>query len=155
MAGVHPLVMPVFFSYAQVREDLHRHTAGFSDEQVWRTVAASSLGFQLKHIAGSVDRITSYLLGQQIDSEQLEFLKNERHAPPASLTALLALVDENLKQSESQLSTVDAAALYTVRTVGRKALPTTVIGLIVHLAEHTQRHLGQAITISKILRQTV
>jgi hypothetical protein len=27
-----------------------------------------------------------------------------------------------------------------------------VIGLLVHLAEHTQRHLGQAITLAQVLR---
>jgi hypothetical protein len=36
--------------------------------------------------------------------------------------------------------------------VGRKKLPTTVIGLIVHLAEHTQRHVGQAVSAAKLAR---
>jgi hypothetical protein len=153
MAGVHPLVMPAFFSFAQVREDLRRYTVGLSEEQVWRPVAGNSLGFQLKHIAGSVERITTYLLGRQLDAGQLAFLKQEL-LPPGTLTELLDLVEQSLKNSESQLRTVDAASLYETRTVGRRALPTTVIGLLVHLAEHTQRHLGQAILISKLLRQT-
>ena len=150
--GVHPLVMPVFFSYAQVREDLRTHTAGLSDEHVWQPLASSSMGFQLKHIAGSVDRITTYLLGRQLEAEQLSFLKQESE-PPGTLTELLQLVERSLDKSERELQTVDAASLYAERTVGRRALPTTVIGLIVHLAEHTQRHLGQAIIIAKLLRQ--
>jgi uncharacterized damage-inducible protein DinB len=145
--------MPVFFSYAQVREDLRTHTAGLSDVQVWQSVAGASLGFQLKHIAGSVDRITSYLLGQCLDVAQLDFLKQEATAG-GTLAELLGLVDEQLQQSEAKLLTVDPQSLYAPRTVGRRALPTTVIGLIVHLAEHTQRHLGQAITITKLLRQS-
>ena len=145
--------MPVFFSYAQVREDLGKHAAGLFDEQVWQQCAGQSLGFQLKHIAGSVDRITSYLVGRQLDTEQLAFLKRELQ-PRGTLAELLALVEQTLTQSESLLKTVDANSLYAPRTVGRRALPTTVIGLIVHLAEHTQRHLGQAILITKLLRQT-
>jgi uncharacterized damage-inducible protein DinB len=150
--GVAPLVMPVFFSYAQVREDLRRHTAGVSDDQVWQSVACHSLGFHLKHMAGSVDRITTYLLGRPLEAGQLSFLKQESR-PPGTLEELLELIEQSLTRSEEGLCQIDAASLYAARTVGRRALPTSVIGLIVHLAEHTQRHLGQAILIAKILRQ--
>jgi uncharacterized damage-inducible protein DinB len=152
LPGVHPLVMPVFFSYAQVREDLHKHTAGISDEQVWKPIAGQTLGFQLRHIAGSVDRITTYLAGQPLEAEQLSFLKRESQ-PPGTLAELLSLVEQSLEKSEGDLRHIDAASLYAARVVGRRALPTTVVGLIVHLAEHTQRHLGQAIVIAKLLRQ--
>ena len=145
--------MPVFFSYAQVREDLQKHTAGLSDDQVWKPVSGNSLGFQLKHLAGSVDRITTYLIGQQLSTPQLDFLKQEPETAGA-LSELLALVEQNLHRSQTQLQMIDPQSLYDSRTVGRRALPTNVIGLIVHLAEHTQRHLGQAITIAKILRQS-
>ena len=152
IAGVHPLVMPVFFSYTQVREDLQKHTAGLSDDLVWKPVAGNSLGFQLKHIAGSVDRITTYLVGQPIDAGQLAFLKQESQ-PTGTLAELLTLIEQSLNNSQSQLQLIVPETLYAARSVGRRALPTTVIGLIVHLAEHTQRHLGQAITITKLLRQ--
>jgi hypothetical protein len=145
--------MPVFFSFAQVREDLEKHTAGLSDDKVWNPVAGSSLGFQLKHIAGSVDRITAYLLGRPLDAAQLAFLRAESQ-PPGTLAELIQLVEKSLDKSQAELNTIDPALLYAARTVGRRALPTSVIGLIVHLAEHTQRHLGQAIVIAKILRQT-
>jgi uncharacterized damage-inducible protein DinB len=150
--GIHPLVMPVFFSFAQVREDLRRHTAGISDAQVWQSRAGHSLGFHLKHIAGSVDRITTYLLGRPLEVEQLSFLKQESQ-PPGTLEELLQLIEQSLTRSEEGLRQIDAASLYAARIVGRRALPTSVIGLIVHLAEHTQRHLGQAILMAKILRQ--
>jgi uncharacterized damage-inducible protein DinB len=144
--------MPVFFSYAQVREDLLNHTSGLSDNQIWQPLAGNSLGFQLKHIAGSIDRITTYLVGESLTDEQLAFLKQEAQ-PPAPLPELLRLVEHSLDKSEQQLRTVDPQSIYARRTVGRRAFPTTVIGLIVHLAEHTQRHLGQAITLTKLLRQ--
>jgi hypothetical protein len=152
IAGVPSLVMPVFFSYAQVREDLRKHTIGVSDEQVWEPVAGQPLGFQLKHLAGSVDRITSYLMGRQLEARQLSFLKAESQ-PSGTLAELLSLVAQSLERSERELREIDPASLYAARVVGRRALPSTVIGLIVHLAEHTQRHLGQAIVIAKFLRQ--
>lgn len=150
---MHSLVMPVFFSFAQVREDLAKHTAGLEREQVWRVTGANSVGFQLKHMAGSVDRITSYLMGEPLTSGQMDFLRQESSGSE-DVPALLALVEQSLAHSEDRLRQIDPASIYDVRSVGRRALPTTVIGLLVHLAEHTQRHLGQAITLSKLARQT-
>mgnify|MGYP003340680609 FL=1 len=34
--GVGPLVMPVFFSFQMVREDLARYTEGITQEQLWQ-----------------------------------------------------------------------------------------------------------------------
>jgi uncharacterized damage-inducible protein DinB len=146
--------MPVFFSFAQVREDLARHTAGLTREQVWQSVAGASLGFHLKHIAGSVDRLTTYLIGRQLSDAQLASLKQE-HVEDAALNELLQAINTSLRSAEASLRELDPGTLYEPRAVGRRALPTTVLGLIVHLAEHTQRHLGQAITTAKLLRQTV
>jgi DinB superfamily len=154
LEGVHPLVMPVFFSFAQVREDLKTHLDGLSEAKVWRQFGKASIGFHLKHLAGSVDRLTTYLRGEPLSSEQLRTLREEGLAD-ASLPELLRRVDASLRQSENYLKTIDPATLYDARQVGRQALPTTVIGLIVHLAEHTQRHLGQAITLSRVVRQTL
>src|SRR5690242_5498153 len=75
LPGVHPLIMPVFFSFAQVREDLARHTAGLTREQIWQPVTGASLGFHLKHIAGSVDRLATYLIGRQLSDAQLASFK--------------------------------------------------------------------------------
>ncbi|MBV8865134.1 MAG: DinB family protein [Acidobacteriaceae bacterium] len=150
--GVHPLVMPVFFSFAQVHEDLAKYAAGLSDEVLWREIDGASLGFHLKHMAESVDRLTTYLMGGQLSPQQFEALKRESE-PQGSAGELLAFVDEQLVRSENQLRQLDPATLYDSRAVGRRALPATVLGLIVHLCEHTQRHLGQAITLAKMLRQ--
>jgi uncharacterized damage-inducible protein DinB len=144
--------MPVFFSFAQVREDLAHHTAGISQEQLWKRVAGNnSLGFHLKHIAGSIHRLTTYLASGALTAGQLEFLQNEL-TPTDSLPHLLALIESRLHAAEQQLLKIDPATLYEPRSVGRQALPTTVLGLLVHMAEHTQRHLGQAILISRLLQ---
>jgi uncharacterized damage-inducible protein DinB len=151
MEGVHPLVMPVFVSFTQVREDLDKYAAGLSPDALWKNINGASLGFQLKHIAGSVDRLTTYLMGEQLSSQQLEALKQESE-PQGDVNQLLHSVKDQLAKSEEQIRKLDPATLFDPRSVGRRALPTTVLGLIVHLCEHTQRHLGQAITLAKMLR---
>jgi hypothetical protein len=153
VAGIHPLFMPILFTFTMIREDLARHVTGLSSEEVWTRVGGTSLGFHLKHIAGSVDRLTTYLLGDQLDEAQLRFLRHEEEGG-VSLTKLLDEVDTALALSERRVQSLNPKQIYDERSVGRKALPTTVIGLIVHLCEHTQRHLGQAITVAKMLRST-
>ena len=149
---VNPLVAPVFASFAQVREDLTAHTEGLSDNDLWRRIdGIPPLGFQLRHIAGSVERLTRYLMGEQLSGDQIAALKQEG-TPEGRLSELLAGVDAALGRSEDQLKGLDAALIHEARYIGRKRLPSTVLGLIVHLAEHTQRHLGQAITTAKLLR---
>jgi uncharacterized damage-inducible protein DinB len=145
--------MPAFFSFQQVREDLARHTEGITRGQLWREMGGRhSLGYHLKHIAGSVDRLTTYLSGRLLSSEQMEFFKHE-HSSDCDLDELFGLVHRNLHEAEHLLMQVAPESLYETRVVGRQQLPTTVLGLIVHVCEHTQRHLGQAILISKLLRQ--
>lgn len=147
--GVHPLVAPLFFSFAQVREDLRKHTEGLNDEEVWQPAGPNpSLGFQLRHISGSVDRLATYLTGGDLSREQLETLRAEQ-IPGPTLADLLAALDQTLSSVEEKLKALDPGTLYEPRYVGRKRMPTSVIGLLVHIAEHTQRHLGQAINTAK------
>jgi hypothetical protein len=82
----------------------------------------------------------------------MAFLRQESSGSE-DIAALLVLVEDSLSRSEDRLRQLDPNSIYAARTVGRRALPTTVIGLLVHLAEHTQRHLGQAITLSRLARQ--
>lgn len=146
--------MPVLFSFQQVREDLRKHTEGLSEYQIWsRASGLPPLGFHLRHIAGSVDRLVTYLFGEQLQEHQLQFLREEATAQ-AGVEDRLNAIDAVLSAAEARLKTIDAQTMYDVRYVGRQKLPTTVLGLLVHLAEHTQRHLGQAITTAKLLRQT-
>lgn len=151
--GLEPLVAPVFYSFTQVREDLALHTEGLTTEQVWsQSSSLPSLGFQLRHIAGSVDRLMTYLMEREISREQIAILKSESE-PGASLSELLAGVDAALSQAEGELRTIRAESIHAPRYIGRKRLPTTALGLLVHIAEHTQRHLGQAITTAKLAGQ--
>jgi hypothetical protein len=150
LPGVDPLLAPALRSFEQVREDLARWTAGVADERVWSaTPGLAPLGFQLRHIAGSLDRLTTYLEGGSLSPAQLADLAAEM-APRGGRAELLAAVDRALERAAAAVRALDPARLREPRTVGRQALPTTVIGLVVHLAEHTQRHLGQAILTAKL-----
>jgi hypothetical protein len=151
LPGVEPLVAPVFYSFSLVREDLARY-ATVTDQQLWQQFGTlPSLGFHLRHIAGSVDRLTAYLMNEPLTGQQLDFLKSES-TPGATLKELLAAIDATFAATESRLRTIDPATIHEPRYIGRKRLPTTVLGLLVHIAEHTQRHLGQAITTAKLVR---
>jgi hypothetical protein len=98
-----------------------------------------------------VERLTAYLENQALGAKQLSALAAEMETG-ADLNELLAAVDASLLRAEAVIRTIDPATLSDARWVGRKRLPTTVIGLLVHIAEHTQRHLGQAIGAAKLAR---
>ena len=152
LAGVDPLLAPVLFSFEQAREDLEAHTAGLSGRELWaRPYGLTSVGFHLRHIAGSVGRLTAYLEGKPLTSEQLQALAEES-TPEGTTEELLEALHASLRQAEAAIRAVDSQRLTEARWVGRKRLPTTVIGLLVHIAEHTQRHVGQAIAAAKLAR---
>lgn len=152
LPDVDPLLAPVLNALMQASEDLHRHVAGLSAEKIWlRPYGLPSLGFHLRHIAGSLDRLTTYLEGGQLSAAQLEFL-NEESVAGADAAQLLSGSDTAIERTSNAVRALSLDGLREARSVGRKNLPTTVIGLAVHLAEHTQRHVGQAITTAKLLR---
>jgi len=150
--GVPALLAPLLYSFQQAREDLARFTEGLTTEQIWATPHGfGSVGFHLRHIAGSTDRLTSYLEGKQLTDAQMEFLKRE-HEPGATREELLKQMDAMFTRAERVVLAIDPATLSERREIGRKRLPTTVIGLLTHIAEHTQRHVGQAISAAKLAR---
>jgi uncharacterized damage-inducible protein DinB len=153
--GVPPHLMPVFHSFAMVHEDLAHYTEGLTTEDVWRhTGALPSLGFHLRHIAHSVDRLVTYLCGDQLSEAQIATLKRETELGAETLAELLEDIDEKLSDAERRIRTIEPGMLNEPRYIGKKRLPSTVLGLLVHVAEHTQRHLGQAITTAKLARET-
>jgi hypothetical protein len=159
LPGVHPLVAPTLHAFAQAREDLAQWTDGLADVQIWsRPHGLAPVGFHLRHVAGSVERLTTYLRGQQLTQLQLQAVRQELDYdeinPGPGRSALIEEVNEALLQSENIIRGISPSSFTEPRTVGRKQLPTTVIGLVVHLAEHTQRHVGELIVTAKIVRQT-
>jgi uncharacterized damage-inducible protein DinB len=153
--GVSPLLSPVLASFQQAREDLARHTEGLTTAQIWSAPqGGGSVGFHLRHIAGSVDRLTTYLQGGELTASQMAGLQAEKD-PGASREELLAAVDRAFCHAEAVVRAIDPKTLSDPRTVGRKRLPTTVIGLLTHIAEHTQRHVGEVIVTSRVVGQAL
>lgn len=150
--GLDPLIAPILHTFQHAREDLASHTAGLTTEQIWATpYGFGSLGFHIRHIAGSIDRLITYLEGKQLSEYQMTALHRE-HEPGASREELLADLDSSFENAETAARALNPQNLSEPREVGRKRLPTTVIGLLTHIAEHTQRHVGQAISAAKLAR---
>ena len=150
--GVHPLIAPALRTFEQTLEDLRQAAGGLTSEQVWaRPFGMTALGFHLRHLAGSTERLCTYLRGEQLRDEQIAAMKREAE-PGASLDELLGEVDTALAKAAAEFRGLDPATYTDPRGVGRKALPTTVIGLVFHIAEHAFRHVGQAVAAAKLVR---
>ena len=93
----------------------------------------------------------TYLRGECLSPEQLAALETE-HDPGAGREELLAQIERVFEASEKLVRAIDPATLAEPRYVGRERLPTTVIGLLTHIAEHTARHVGQAICAARLAR---
>lgn len=128
---------------------------GFAPALLWECPAGvASPGFHLQHLSGVLDRVFTYARGEALSPEQLELLRLEGVAPQPGVTAaqLLARFSRQVDHALLQLSQTDEKTLTGFRGVGRKQLPSTVIGLLVHAAEHTMRHTGQLHVTVRVLK---
>jgi uncharacterized damage-inducible protein DinB len=133
-------------------DDLTRWTAGLTDAEVHaQPHGLPSVAFHLRHIAGSTERLLSYAEGKQLSAEQLAALRAER-AGDETLAALLAEVEVSFSNAAERVRVLATADFDTFRGVGRKQLPTSIGGALIHVADHTQRHVGQVVTTAKVLK---
>jgi uncharacterized damage-inducible protein DinB len=150
--SVSPFIAPLLYCFQQAREDLAKYTEYLTENQIWATPHGfGSVGFHIRHIAGSTERLVTYLQGNQLSEEQLVEMQAEKQ-PGGTREQLLARLDAAFQHAESVARGLDPAILAEPRAVGRSRLPTTVIGLLTHIAEHTQRHVGQAISAAKLAK---
>jgi uncharacterized damage-inducible protein DinB len=152
--GISPLLQPVAHSLLQCREELASTVTGLPPEQLWaRPGGAASIGFHARHAAGSLDRLFTYARGNKLSPEQHAVLAAEGQPDAASGAdvRLVAAFNLAVDQALEQLRTTNESTLLDARGVGRRELPSTVIGLLFHAAEHTQRHVGQLVTTASIL----
>ena len=153
IVGVPPLLQPVAHALMQASEEVTRYMADFDDALLWvRPGGRASVGFHLQHIRGVIDRLFTYAQEQQLSEQQLDYLRAEGKDDSAIHSAVL--VKGFVRQVEEAvvlLKQVDESALTDVRYLGRKRIPTTLIGLLFHAAEHTQRHVGQLLVTVKLL----
>jgi uncharacterized damage-inducible protein DinB len=132
-------------------EDLQKWCGPLTgDELNGRPADLPAVAFHIRHISRSLDRLLTYAEGGALTREQLEALKNEAQ-PDTTREALFAELTTAFTSSAERVRNLAKIDLQQSRAVGKKALPTTVGGLLVHVADHTQRHVGQAITTAKLI----
>jgi uncharacterized damage-inducible protein DinB len=138
-------------------DDITKWTEGLTDLEVHTLpLGLPPVAFHLRHIARSVDRILTYAEGGQLTAEQLALLKAEQVGPEhderETLAMLIAEVEASFSNAAERVRTLAAADFNTFRGVGRKQLPTSIGGALIHVADHTQRHVGQVVTTAKVLK---
>jgi uncharacterized damage-inducible protein DinB len=154
VSDVDGYLQPVAHSLLQARADLPSIASGLTADQLWaRPGGAASLGFHLLHAAGSLDRLFTYARGEVLTAEQRQALADESEGlRDQDAAALAAYAVAAIERALTQLRATPREILLEPRKVGRKELPSTVLGLLFHGAEHTTRHVGQAIATGKVVR---
>jgi hypothetical protein len=150
-----PVVMPAAHALLQVREDLERLWRTVPASHVWqRPGGAASIGFHIRHTGGALERLLTYARGDGLSDTQRASLRAEEEPgePPETLETLVTRATQAVDAALAQLRITDAHAVFAERRVGKAGLPSTTLGLIVHAAEHSTRHMGQAITTARILQ---
>ena len=155
--GIPTLLQPVAHAFLLAMEDIEVVVSDLTVDQLWlEPGGAASPGFHLVHLAGSTDRLLTYARGEALSASQRAALADERAmtAPYPPLGELLTGWRTTVEGALRQLATTSEATLTNARLVGRAQLPSTVLGLLFHAAEHAQRHVGQIVTTAKIIRGT-
>ncbi|WP_044933763.1 DinB family protein [Pseudacidobacterium ailaaui] len=151
LTDVLPVARAVLHALELAKEDVQRWCGPLADEEMdMRPLELPSIAFHLKHIVRSCDRLLTYAEGEQLSSDQIAALKTEMDVG-TSREALFAEFDRGLENAARRVRVLGAGDLGQPRFVGKKQLPTTVGGLLVHVADHTQRHVGQVVTTAKVL----
>jgi uncharacterized damage-inducible protein DinB len=154
MTEIPAVLRGVLHALELAQEDAARWCGGLTAEQMnARPAGVPSVGFQFRHIAGTLDRLLSYAEDRQLDEEQLAYLAREGETV-SDADVLMREFASAVERAMGRLHALSRADLEAPRYVGRKRLPTTVGGLLVHVADHTQRHVGQLVTTAKLVRAT-
>lgn len=155
LPNVPPLLQPVAHALLQARDEVNALMIDFPDDHLWdRPASLASVGFHLQHLAGVLDRLLTYARAEPLTSSQLVYLSAEgKAADGLSSAELVVAFNEQVEQALIQIRATDEATLTDYRGVGRAGLPSTVLGLLVHSAEHTMRHLGQLIVTVRVVSE--
>lgn len=153
LPGIPGLLQPVGHALLQAADEIEKALQGFPDKKLWeRPAGIASVAFHLQHLPGVLDRLFTYAKGKQLDEQQLQYLAAEgREDPSLTVGALVKYFHSRVEDCITQLKTIDANTLTDARGVGRKQVPSTVIGLLFHAAEHTMRHTGQLLVTVRVL----
>lgn len=155
LQSIPPLLQPVAHALLQAAEEVQELTTGFPDDLLWeRPASVASPAFHLQHLTGVLDRLFTYAKSETLTEQQLQYLTAEGDPAQTHMNTnqLVDLFNRQVEISIAELSNSDESTLAAARTVGRKKIPTTLIGLYMHAAEHIMRHVGQLHVTIKILK---
>lgn len=152
--GLNPCLQPVVDAWAGVVIDLKTHLKGFDNQWLWEKPAGcASVGFHLMHMAGVIDRLLTYASKQSLSEQQFAYLRSEGvEKDGLSWEILLSRLQDQMAKATEQLVGLSGEDLGEARSVGRAGLPSTIIGLCMHSAEHITRHAGQVIVTARVLK---
>ena len=151
--GVPALLQPVAHALLQAAKEVKEIMTDFPQHLLWMKPAGlASPGFHLQHLSGVLDRLFTYAAGGGLTAQQLGTLKTEGIETEVDAVILVQAFNDQVARSVQYLKSVDAHRLTDSRKVGRAGLPSTVIGLLVHAAEHTMRHTGQLLVTVRVLK---
>lgn len=157
IADVPAMLQPVAHSLLQCREEVESHLGSLPAERLFtRPGGAASIGYHVRHAIGSLDRLLTYARGEALSPGQMAALKTEGDVDedPNAASKLVASFSAAVDRALAQLRATDERTLLDLRAVGRSQLPSTVVGLLFHAAEHTQRHMGQMVTTVRVTTAT-
>lgn len=152
--GIPPVLQPVAHILLQVAESTGELVQGLTEAE-WnaRPAGVASVGFHVRHMAGVIDRLFTYARGSPLSAEQFAAMKEESGEVPArEVPAVLDRLSARVEAALAELRSIDVTTLGDFRPVGRARLPSTVIGCLVHGAEHAMRHVGQLSVTARIVR---
>jgi len=155
--NVPGLLQPVAHALLEVSEEVHIIMAGFPENLLWeKPVGVASPAFHLQHINGVIDRLFTYARKELLGIEQMHSLslEGDKDKNSFSLEQLLKNLDKRIAIAIEELKAANVETLTEARGVGRKQIPTTLMGLYVHAAEHSMRHVGQLLVTVKVLKSS-
>jgi uncharacterized damage-inducible protein DinB len=152
--GIDAYLQPIAHALLQAKDEVNELMKDFPDDLLWQQPAGvASPAFHLQHLQGVLDRLFTYAKGQMLSPEQLQALKEEgAKRDDLNVAVLLQKFNEQVHKALEQLKTTDEKTLNDFRSVGRAQLPSTVLGLLIHAAEHTMRHVGQLLVTVRVLK---
>ena len=154
VAGIPALLQPVAHALLQVEKEVTDLMKDFPNERLWeRPAGMASPAFHLQHLTGVLDRLFTYARSEKLSAAQLEYLRAEgKQNDSLNVAELISNFKMQVEKSLKQLEKTDENELTEFRGVGRAQLPSTVVGLLFHAAEHSMRHLGQLLVTVRIIR---
>lgn len=154
--NIPSLLQPVAHALLQARDEVNELMKDFPEELLWiKPAGVASTGFHMQHLTGVLDRLFTYADGNALNDQQLAALRAEGDTEQTNATVinLVKTFNEQVDKAIKKLQNINEQSLTEFRNVGRAQLPSTVMGLLFHAAEHTMRHLGQLIVTVRVVKK--